>query len=328
MSVPVAWLLFVPVATYFFSYLYLAFYHQRLWLLNTVIHEGGIYTLLQTIFYASHFLGHVPSLTVIAILFAGSLLCLQPALPQPRIQTRVLVSAIAILLALSAVISWRYFGAEDTIAYVTQHRQGVGNDVLGGSWNLHLPSTITLIVGLPLYIVLLFRMMDLPAAPSFSRKGYVGLAGILILLFTALSNRGSLAPLGWIWLDPRYLAHSVRELATFSLIFFPLPLYFALECANLASSCDKPIWNRSAKIIIASIAVVCVVMVAYQTAVPLQSGIGSLAQRPAFTKGPSLGLPYLLAAHFFEHVLDSIYFTLLTLLLLKWNRSESTLRPA
>ena len=44
-------------------------------------------------------------------------------------------------------------------------------------------------------------------------------------------------------------------------------------------------------------------------------GIGELAQKPPFARTGALGVPYLLASHNFEHVLDTIYFTLVTLLL-------------
>jgi hypothetical protein len=44
-------------------------------------------------------------------------------------------------------------------------------------------------------------------------------------------------------------------------------------------------------------------------------GIGQLAQTPPFAKAGTLSVPYLLASHYFEHLLDTIYFTLLTLLL-------------
>jgi hypothetical protein len=48
---------------------------------------------------------------------------------------------------------------------------------------------------------------------------------------------------------------------------------------------------------------------------PLSVGIGSLAQKPFFAKKCELGIPYLLASHYFEHFPDTIYFTLLSLFL-------------
>ena len=69
-------LIIMPIVTYVISYLYLAYYHGKILVFNTIVHEGGTYTLLQDIFYASHFLGHIPVHTMIAFLFIGSYLCL------------------------------------------------------------------------------------------------------------------------------------------------------------------------------------------------------------------------------------------------------------
>lgn len=53
----------------------------------------------------------------------------------------------------------------------------------------------------------------------------------------------------------------------------------------------------------------------YQSYISLAAGIGRLAQKPFFAKNGELGIPYLLASHYFEHFLDTVYFTLLCLIL-------------
>ena len=57
------------------------------------------------------------------------------------------------------------------------------------------------------------------------------------------------------------------------------------------------------------------IAVFYQTHLPLRAGIGNLAQKSSFAVEGRLGVPYLLASHYFEHFLDTIYFTLLCLIL-------------
>ena len=58
-----------------------------------------------------------------------------------------------------------------------------------------------------------------------------------------------------------------------------------------------------------------IIGVVYQISASLMAGIGDIAQKPSFAHGGKLTIPYLLASHYFEHVLDSIFFTLLTLFL-------------
>jgi hypothetical protein len=70
-----------------------------------------------------------------------------------------------------------------------------------------------------------------------------------------------------------------------------------------------------------ALAVLFAVAFAYQVVVSLGHDIGALAQQPSFAEGGRLGVPYLLASHFFEHVLDSLFFTLVTLLLVWGCRS-------
>ena len=52
-------------------------------------------------------------------------------------------------------------------------------------------------------------------------------------------------------------------------------------------------------------------------------GVGTLAQKPEFAKGGELSVIYLLASHFFEHFLDTIFFALFaTFVFLGNSRSE------
>jgi hypothetical protein len=55
--------------------------------------------------------------------------------------------------------------------------------------------------------------------------------------------------------------------------------------------------------------------VAYQAITVISAGISDTAQKPSFAHGQGLSIAYLLSAHYFEHVLDSIYFLLLAIFL-------------
>lgn len=54
---------------------------------------------------------------------------------------------------------------------------------------------------------------------------------------------------------------------------------------------------------------------AYQSWTALEAGIPELAQKPSFAAEDGLGIPYLLASHYFEHFLDTCFFALLCLML-------------
>jgi hypothetical protein len=83
------WLLILlPLIAYGASYLYLAYYHHR-WLLHpTVIHEGGRYSLLETMFYASHFLDSVYFTLLCLVLYSyGGREKMTPNNTQPEVNS-------------------------------------------------------------------------------------------------------------------------------------------------------------------------------------------------------------------------------------------------
>jgi hypothetical protein len=129
---------------------------------------------------------------------------------------------------------------------------------------------------------------------------------------TWLVNDNFFSAISYVWINPRYLAHSVRELATFPLIYYPIPLYFLLK--NSERSEKKWEFRQVSKWMMV-LAVIFLVLFAYQVIIPLQVGIGELAQKPSFADGGELSIAYLLSSHYFEHFLDSIYFSLFSLIL-------------
>ena len=157
------------------------------------------------------------------------------------------------------------------------------------------------------------RLYRRPVACSRRGFGLLAAAAVLVVAITAVANGGSPAALVEVWRDPRYLAHSVRELVTFSLTYYPIPL--AVLLALEAPARERSPLRRCPDLVIAAALVACAVGVGIQVAVSLSHDIGTLAQRPEFARGGRLSISYLLASHAFEHVLDSLFFALLTLLL-------------
>lgn len=310
-------LLLVPLGTYIVSYVCLALYHRKVFLFDTVIHEGGAYSLLQTVLYASHFLGHVPVHTVYALIFTGTYLCLADPSKAGDEASHLRRSATALGLFISAaiVVSLAWFGMDDTLAFVLQEKQNMTVSTRGGSWNLHLPSTMLMPLAIPCYLMVHMHLFHVPTAVSRQGVVLVGAGFILLILLTMLFNGASLHPLLSTWTDPRYLAHSVRECATFPLVYFPLPLYIFFRKKAGKGTPDHGGFPAKAWPASAVLALLFIALLAYQAAAALGAGIGTMAQKPGFAGGSALPVYYLIASHYFEHVLDTVYFTLLCVVL-------------
>ncbi|HLF17980.1 MAG TPA: hypothetical protein VI749_03685 [Candidatus Omnitrophota bacterium] len=313
---PAGFLLWIPVGTYAISYLYLAIYHQQWFLWNKIVHEGGTYTLLQDMFYASHFWGHIPVHTLLAFLFIGTYLCLAPDGQRRarRDKTPLLLALLIGFLWLTLLLSLAWFGKEDTLAFIAQQKQGVTHYEQGGSWNLHLPSTMMQFLLIPAFIYAVMSVFKREIAVNQSGLLYVFLSLAIFFLLTIFLNKSFLQPIQFVWQNPRYLAHSVRELVTFPLTYYPLVLYFLFREKTAIKGFSGERKRVLRNLMIVSFLVFCVLFV-YQAYLPLQQGIGELAQKPVFAKGGELPVLYLLASHYFEHFLDTVYFLLLSLLL-------------
>jgi hypothetical protein len=308
-------LLLVPLLSYLLSYIWLAIYHGSPLLWNTVIHESGRYTLLETTFYASHFLGHVPVLTVLAFVFAGAYAAMAgDQMPISSLRAGLTAGGLlAGLLLVSLAIGFFHFGAEDTFSFLRQIKQRPDLYTAGGSWKLHLPSTVLQLALIPIVVWSARRLCDRPVAWGRRGNGYLAGAIVGLVAVTWLASTEPLETLVEVWRDPRYLAHSVRELVTFPLTYYPIPL--AILLAAEARSRSAAPTDRRVDALAVLLLLVFALGFSYQVVVSLTHDIGSLAQKPEFAKGGELGIPYLLASHFFEHFLDSIYFALLVLLL-------------
>jgi len=322
--IPARLLLALPIFVYLVAYGYLAFYHGRWNLIGTVIHEGGTFTLWETTLYASHFLGHIPVHVVIALLFWGVYRCYSGTTTSTigSLNRAMITTGLFLLLGGSLLLSLFHFGREDTFSYILQRKQGVDNFVRGGSWNLHLGSTTIMFILMPVYVFAIRFATGKPILWKTDGLIWIFAAALILPTFTLLVNGSILQPLKVAWTDPRYLAHSVRELATFPLTYFPIPLYFLLTAESDSFNDHSVRVDRRATIAVAGFTLLFILGFAYQVILPLRVGISDLAQNPGFSGENGLGVPYLLASHYFEHFLDTIFFCLLTLLLASFNRRK------
>lgn len=307
------WLLLVPVATYILSYAWLAAYHRRAQLLGTIVHESGRYTLLETVLYASHFLGHVPVQVVAALLLVGSFACLGGTAVVERRAIRLSAATALLLLAGAALLGIVHFGADDTLAFIGQQKQQPDLYVEGGAWNLHLPSTLLLFALTPVYVAVVRRLLGRPV--RWSRRGlaWLGAAAAAVAVVTWWANSDPAGAVVVALTDPRYAAHGLRELVTFALLWFPLPLAVLLRREPAAPREEAPPGRLPAALLV--LAVLLAGATLAQTVWVLGHGVGELAQKPEFARSGTLGIPYLLASHTFEHVLDTLLFTALCVLM-------------
>jgi len=306
-------ILIMPLFTYIISYLYLAFYHENLCLFNVIVHEGGTLTLLQSMFYFSHFLGHVPVYIIIALVFTGFYLNYSgPAVNSSPKKSALYFVVLIVFLLLCLLGSFLFFGKEDTMAFILLKKQSVTRYEAGGSWNLHLPSLITVMFIIPLYIIF-FRLLFRRQIQGNKQGIFMIIAGLSMILFiTAGVNMNDFSAVVTSLTSPRYLAHSIRELATFPLTYFPPALYLLFKAEN-----EKKRSTEVGKIpaLPMVLAALFLLLAALQAYFPLAEGIGSLAQKPGFAKGGKLSVSYLLASHYFEHFTDALFFSFLCFVL-------------
>jgi hypothetical protein len=171
-----------------------------------------------------------------------------------------------------------------------------------------------LFAALPVFVAAAAKIYGRPVRMQRAGLPFIGLAALLTAVVTIFRCSDVVESIRNVWTEPRYLAHSVRELATYPLTFFPLPLYFVFRGRNSEAIGEKR-WTWG---VLAGLSVLTLAGIGWQVGVSLAAGIDGLAQHPAFAVGGRLTIPYLLAAHYFEHVLDTIFFTLLCLWLLQW----------
>ncbi len=288
----------LPVATLAAAYAWLAHDHRTPFLLPVVVHEGGRYTLAETILYGRHFLRELPIATLYAAASAGAVAAYGPrpfAAPS-RVARGVALAAVVVLVAAAWVGAVRTAGAEVAWRELGQaYLRDDDTPVAGVHWGYHLVSTLAYV---PVAIVLaawLQRLVDGKVGTprdAIRARMLGGLASAVVVL-TVLCGVG-----GASFRDPRHLGHQAREAATH--LVLTLPLSFAvLGVAGAWGSRPRarPSGDRGTPHDVALAAAGGGAMLAYLAVGALWTGAGAAAQ-------PGAPLSSLLGAHCYEHVLD------------------------
>jgi hypothetical protein len=297
-----------PVLYFVISYSYLASWHNKLFLWNSVIHENGRLTLLESLYYFDHFVGVVPMIVLFALCVAGgfSLGGVFPSIidmSTAKVVTTILLTGSALIVLFAFLASIFTAGWQRTLDYAFQRIERDGVISKGGTWNQLQISNIPIALG----------TIGLTSALAISSKNSVdpgnvnpmvggiiciGLAAVLSITISALNWSG------WqSFLNPRWVAHSVREIATYPLTGIPVAMASILLVEYYLSGVDK--WTFQLHLPSILLLGTGIAFLIGQLIFLRNVDVLAIAQKPSFASD-GLPIPYLLCSHVFEHFLDFV----------------------
>ncbi|MBN8417890.1 MAG: hypothetical protein J0L73_03165 [Verrucomicrobia bacterium] len=293
-----------PAAVLLGSYVLLAIHHGVWNVFPVVVHENGRYTLTETIFYFRHFVRELPVNTLIAMglgMLAGLHSPLERAGAAQGISACRRAGLAALLMAATAiVITWGQYDRNEAWTELAQYRTRDELAEFGSHWRYHL---LHIVDSFLFCLGMLLVIRGLTNAGGLNRRalGWLAVLGVAFVMITL----GFGSPLRGLT-DPLYLAHQAREIETHRILTLcPAMACLLLIDLRLAASSKLSVVNR--RMIWLGVG-----WIVLATLIPLwiiwrlrEVNIGSLAQRQT-------GLWQIAAAHHFEHLLDSVYVTLLS----------------
>lgn len=303
-------LLALPVAYFIISYGYLTVWHRSPFLWGTLIHENGRLTLQGSLFYFDHFIGCVPMVTLFALCTAGGFALSGYSPPSTNVSRAQFVAVLLIVSSLLIVLfafiaSVRTVGWQRTLDYALQRIERDGILSKGGNWNMLQLSNIPIALGT---VALSSALVKL--AQGYDPKGSVSLivGGICCIGVAAALSAGITGAnwCGWLcFLNPRWLAHSIREIATYPLTGIPIALASVALVERYISGVTLytvRVHSLSLFLIVAGVVIVSGLLLALN----LQNvNVLDIAQKPSFAPD-GLSIAYLLSSHVFEHFLDFV----------------------
>jgi hypothetical protein len=298
----------LPVCYLLASYIYLAIWHRKGWLFGTITHEDGRHTLWGSLTYWAHFMACFPTALFISLcLVGGTLIALNKhVVAGEGLSTAglTLVSAGIVFVLVVAAGSVRQIGVRQTLHYALQKFERDGVSSWGGCWNQFVLSNLVIGLGSVAAGILLGSWLNIQSADRQSlewwRRGLMlGIAvlwfGVLCLVFR--TGRRSFT-------EPRWLAHSVREVATYPLTAVPAG-FGAILWAHYHYFPDGihditvPLWS-------VGLFVIAVILLVWQLVALRRVDVMAMSQKPSFAP-QGLSVPYLLASHVFEHTADMVF---------------------
>jgi hypothetical protein len=268
-----------------------------LWPWNSVVHEDGHRTLLETIFYFEHATRELVLDAVLAMAAAGAVRYFHP-LPRGvddasmrRTRNRLAVCAVAMLAAILAGTAY-VDGGQAILDNLAQfHTRENAPPVWGAHWRYHLIERFAEIALAFAVVGLLWIRDGRPGRDEASPDVSLFAGAVLVFAVATLIFRPSTEP----FRDPTFLGHQLRELFTHALVTLPLALGMCLALARRFSTptasgrSSRSGWPVYAA---AGVSVACGAFLL----------VGSVLLR-ARTYGQKTSLAELIFPHFFEHSL-------------------------
>lgn len=302
--------LIFPILVLTFSYFYLCLEYSKLNLLFEIIHENKKYTLVETIFYFDHFVREIVICVMMALSIAVAFYMFSPLKGNINLHLVEKIFKFSLFLALflilgSVIGATVNSGIKSTLLNLFQFKTTDTLISYGSHWNFHL-----------LHVVFV-QLVTLSL--SFFYRGYTGLScgkanknsflysGIWILLFLLFTIifTPSLKPFS----DTRYLAHQFREIVTHLTVTIPVA-FASLIFVESKLTQHSFSGNYSIGLIKKAVSYLFYTsMIPIFILIQLQGrDIMSAAQK----KSSYLDL---LAAHYFEHMIDYFFVAFLSVAL-------------
>jgi len=304
----VAMLVCLPLAYGVLSYTYLAMWYRRVWLFETIVHENGRLTLLGSLFYFDHFLGAVPMIALFALLTVAGValrgnISRDFSVSRARFAALVLLAFSASFFVLAFAASISTAGWQRTADYFFQRIERDNVMSSGGNWNQFQLSNFPIGLGaLGIGYATVFAL-----GPDLKRSAGLIRGGLVCIIMAAALSAGITAftwP-GWAaFLNPRWVAHGIREIATFPLTGVPIALGGILLTERYLSGAKTVTVNiKATTVFLTGMAIAILIG---ELILLRHADIGGMAQKPAFAP-QGLSIAYLLSAHVFEHFLDFLF---------------------
>ncbi len=200
-------------------------------------------------------------------------------------------------------------GWQRTIDYAFQRIERDGVVSKGENWHQLQLSNIPIAlgtVGASSALAISTKVADAQSHVSLIGGGIacIGVSAVLSIAISAFNW------CGWnAFLNPRWLAHSIRESATYPLTGVPIAMASVLLVEFYLSGVDK--WTIQLRLPLLILFGTGIIILIGQFLLLKNVDVLAMAQKPSFTPN-GLPIPYLLCSHVFEHFLDFVLIAPLT----------------
>ena len=306
---PVSWagatLFAIPILVLVSSYAWLALDRRQALLWHVVVHEGGKYTLAETIVYYRHFLRELPiDLSMAIFLLAGYGTTRSPPSFGVMVRRRALaltatgLATTVLLVGLSTRQVASELGWEEVLRELLQYRTRDDLAGYGSHWHFHWLSTVWFGAASVICAPLVARLLRPRAEALAGGRDARFLLSSAWLYVVALTIIFGLSPESFV--SPRYTGHQAREILTHGTVTLLLGFGVLhasgawLSSGEFGEKRETPRFPR----------VVLQVCVPLFLLIPVFLAVAALSQDVMTVGQSGTGLAPTVAGHFFEHPLD------------------------